>query len=171
MIEHIEARLGAAGYARYEISSHAQPGRRSRHNARYWQRHAVLGLGMGAHSFEARVPDHPHGRRRANPRSLEAWLGTVEADPVRAGEVEELTPETARGEAVFLALRQVEGLAAAGFEAEFGGPPRRFFEAEIERASAQGWLAEAANGDLRLTPAGRLLADSVAALFVEAEGD
>lgn len=171
MIEHVEARLGAAGYARYEISSYAQPGRRSRHNARYWQRQAVLGLGMGAHSFEPRTAAHPHGRRRANPRSLDDWLRAIAADPARAGEVEDLAPETARGEAAFLALRQREGLCAARFEAEFGGTPRRFFEAEIETALARGWLEEAANRDLCLTRAGRLLADSVAALFVEAGGD
>ncbi|MBK7948720.1 MAG: radical SAM family heme chaperone HemW [Deltaproteobacteria bacterium] len=171
MIEHVEARLGAEGYARYEISSYAQPGRRSRHNARYWQRQSVLGLGMGAHSFEPRTAEHPHGRRRANPRSLDAWLRAVAADPDRAGEVEELAPETARGEAVFLALRQREGLCAAGFEAEFGRTPRGFFEAEVATAVDRGWLEEASSGDLRLTPAGRLLADSVAALFVGAGGD
>ncbi|MBY0401596.1 radical SAM family heme chaperone HemW, partial [Myxococcota bacterium] len=112
MIEHVEARLDAAGYSRYEISSHAKPGRRSRHNARYWQRQAVLGLGMGAHSFEARTATHPHGRRRANPRSLDAWLQAVASEPAAAGEVEALSPGTARGEAVFLALRQAEGLMA-----------------------------------------------------------
>jgi oxygen-independent coproporphyrinogen-3 oxidase len=176
-IEHIESRLGAAGYDRYEISSHARGGHRSRHNARYWQREAVLGLGMGAHSFEARTSSHPHGRRRANPRSLEDWLRGVERDPRCVGRVELYSAATARGEAVFLALRQREGLASARFEAEFGSPPRRFFESEIERAVEIGWLVEGdpLPGDLRLTPVGRLLADSVAALFVAdqdgAEGD
>lgn len=172
-IEHIEARLGAAGYERYEISSHARHGYRSRHNARYWQREAVLGLGMGAHSFEARTSSHPHGRRRANPRSLEEWLLGVETDPGRVGRVEDYSATTARGEAIFLALRQREGLARARFEAEFGSPPRSFFEAEIERAAALGWIVEGdpAPGDLRLTPAGRLVADSVAALFVSEQDE
>ena len=48
MIGQVEARLTVAGYERYEISSYARPGRRARHNARYWQRAPVLGLGMGA---------------------------------------------------------------------------------------------------------------------------
>ncbi|MEM9177897.1 MAG: radical SAM family heme chaperone HemW, partial [Myxococcota bacterium] len=59
MIERVEQRLESAGYARYEISSYARPGRRARHNARYWQRQAVLGLGLGAHSTEARRADRP----------------------------------------------------------------------------------------------------------------
>jgi len=128
---------------------------------------------MGAHSFEPRTHLHPHGRRVANPGSLEAWLEAVEAEPPRSGAVELLTAATARGEAVFLALRQREGLSAERFEAEFGAAPRRFFDREISTAVERGWLEEGTPcpGDLRLTRTGRLLADTVAALFVEAAGD
>lgn len=172
MVTAIESRLGAAGFERYEISSYARPGARAIHNARYWQRQAVLGLGMGAHSTEARTPARPHGARRANPRTLEAWLSAVETDPAETGLEERLSDGTARGEAVFLALRQREGLSARRFAAEFGAAPRRFFGEAIERTRAAGWLSEGVPlpGDLALTPSGRLLADSVAAEFVE-EGD
>ena len=172
MIERVEQRLAEAGYERYEISNYARSDRRSRHNARYWLREAVLGIGVGAHSFDPRTDRHPHGLRRANPRSLEAWLKAVESEPGRVGRDEVLSPETARGEAVFLALRRREGLACAPFAREFGRPPRTFFEAEIEKALAFGWILEGdpAPGDLRLTPAGRLVADSVAALFVAGGG-
>jgi len=170
MIEHVERRLGSAGYARYEISSYALDGRFSRHNARYWRRLAVLGVGMGAHSFDPRTDRAPHGLRRANPRTLDAWERAVEADPGRAGVEEALSPATARGEAMFLGLRERGGICAARFEAEFGAPPRAHFGAEIEIAIARGWIEEGASapGDLRLSAAGRLVADSVAALFVEA---
>ena len=125
---------------------------------------------MGAHSFDPRTGRHPHGLRRANPRSLEAWSSALELDPGRAGSEESFGPGTARGEAVFLALRQREGLSARPFAAEFGQMPRHYFAAEIDRAIALGWLEEGVSdpGDLRLTRAGRLVADSVAALFVEA---
>ena len=169
MIERIEGRLEAAGYSRYEISSYARPGSRARHNARYWQRQAVLGLGMGAHSTEARSARHPHGARRANPRTLSAWLDAVERDPAQVGETEVLPLGTARGEAVFLALRQREGLDAARFAAEFDGPPRDFFAQAIERMVERGWLEETEDSDLRLTAAGRLLADSVASEFLAEE--
>ncbi len=168
MIEHVAARLEREGFERYEISSYARPGRRARHNARYWRRQAVLGLGMGAHSTEARSAARPHGARRANPRTLEGWRGALARDPARAGEEEHPPIAAIRGEAVFLALRQREGLDARRFEAEFGAPPRFFFAAEIDRCVAAAWLAEGAGGDLRLTPAGRLLADSVAEAFVDA---
>ena len=169
MIGRIEARMESEGYERYEISSYARPGFRARHNARYWQRQAVLGLGMGAHSTEARTSVHPHGARRANPRELAAWRLAAEREPARCGQEERIDAATARGEAVFLALRQREGLSARRFEAEFGGDPRRFFSPQIEAMAGRGWLLEEAGGDLRLSPSGRLFADSVAAEFVGAE--
>lgn len=172
MIEGVEDRLSKAGFERYEISSYAKPGRRAQHNARYWQRQAVLGLGLGAHSTEVRCLEHPHGARRANPRTLEDWQGQVAADAAGVGEIEPLPAATARGEAVFLGLRQREGFSAGSFAAEFGGGPRAFFSTEIDRALAAGWLVEGdpSEGDLRLTAEGRLVADSVAALFVAVEG-
>jgi oxygen-independent coproporphyrinogen-3 oxidase len=93
----------------------------------------------------------------------------VAHDPARTGKEEALPLETARGEAVFLALRQREGLDAARFAAEFGGPPRAFFAPAIERMVERGWLEETDASDLRLTAAGRLLADSVASEFLAGE--
>jgi oxygen-independent coproporphyrinogen-3 oxidase len=171
MILKVESRLEAAGLERYEISSYARPGRRAVHNARYWQRQAVLGLGLGAHSTEARGPERPHGARRANSRNLTEWLSLVELKPPRVDrvEIESLSVATARGEAVFLALRQREGLDAARFEAEFGSLPRKFFGEAITQSVGRGWLIESVRGDLRLSKEGRLVADSVAAEFVEGE--
>jgi oxygen-independent coproporphyrinogen-3 oxidase len=164
MLERAEARLGAAGYRRYEISSYARRGCEARHNQRYWDRRPVLGLGMGAVSNDPAAPGRPHGARRSNPRRLDAYLEV--AVGARAAEVEVLTPQVARGEAVFLALRTDAGLDAQRFEREFGSPPRAFYGAAIDALCAQGLLGEAAGGRLRLTPRGRMLADSVFEHFV-----
>jgi putative oxygen-independent coproporphyrinogen III oxidase len=43
------ALLSAQGYARYEISAYAQPGRQARHNLNYWEFGDYLGIGAGAH--------------------------------------------------------------------------------------------------------------------------
>jgi putative oxygen-independent coproporphyrinogen III oxidase len=40
----------AAGFAHYEVSAYAQPGRKARHNLNYWQFGDYLGIGAGAHS-------------------------------------------------------------------------------------------------------------------------
>ena len=163
MLARVEARLTQAGYRRYEISSYARPGCEAVHNRRYWERRPVLGLGMGAVSTDPPDAAHAHGVRRANPRELARYL----ADPVGCGEIEVLSPETARGEAIFLALRTARGVDAARFAAEFGAPPRRFFDREIERLRRDELLCEEEeSGDLRLTPRGRMIADSVFEAFV-----
>ena len=41
--------LGAAGYAQYEVSAYARPGRQCRHNLNYWRFGDYLGIGAGAH--------------------------------------------------------------------------------------------------------------------------
>ena len=49
MAERGEALLARAGYARYEVSAYARPGRRCRHNLNYWRFGDYLGIGAGAH--------------------------------------------------------------------------------------------------------------------------
>tara|TARA_R110000787_G_scaffold8220_5_gene27492 strand:- start:870 stop:1907 length:1038 start_codon:yes stop_codon:yes gene_type:complete len=44
------ALLTAAGFAQYEVSAFAKPGRQARHNINYWQFGDYLGIGAGAHS-------------------------------------------------------------------------------------------------------------------------
>ena len=160
-------RLGASGLARYEISSFAAAGRESRHNRRYWERRPVLGIGVGAWSSEPPSEAAPHGARRANVRGLDAYLARVAAgQPAAEGPAERLDAPTARGEALFLALRTAAGLAPEGFAAEFGAPPRGFYGAEIEELVEAGLLDEASDGHLRLTSRGILLSDSVFERFV-----
>ncbi len=54
-----QERLGAAGYARYEVSAYARAGHRCRHNINYWRFGDYLGVGAGAHG-KVTLPD---GRR------------------------------------------------------------------------------------------------------------
>ena len=163
----VEEVLAAGGLRRYEVSNFARPGHEAVHNRRYWLRRPVLGLGPSAVSSRPAGPGTPHGSRAANPRELGAWLEAVEGgEPERFRSVEVLSPEVARAEAAFLALRTREGLSARGFEAEFGAPPRAFFGEAIDRLCRAGLLVETGEGDLRLAAKAWLVADSVAAEFV-----
>jgi oxygen-independent coproporphyrinogen-3 oxidase len=164
MLERVETRLAAAGYHRYELSNYARPGAEALHNRRYWERRPVLGLGLSAVSTDPPTRPHPFGVRRQNPRDLASYLEQVECGTSPPAEV--LDAPTARGEAAFLALRTARGLEAAGFAAEFGGPPRRYFAAAIEQLVAARLLDEDPAGNLRLTPDGRMLSDSVFEHFV-----
>ncbi|MDJ0868737.1 MAG: radical SAM family heme chaperone HemW [Myxococcota bacterium] len=167
MFEAVEARLAAAGLARYEVSSYARPGFESRHNRRYWERRPVLGLGPSAWSSEPPDSEAPHGARRANVRELPTYLEHLAAGrPASEAGPERLDARTARGEAVFLALRTRRGLAAGPFAAEFGSAPRAFFGPEIQALTSAGLLVEEQDGSLRLTRRGRLLSDTVFERFV-----
>ncbi len=167
MMEAIEARLCAGGFERYEISNYARPGFQAVHNRRYWERQPVLGIGIGAFSTEPPSDAAPFGTRRSNLRDLRTYLDRIaQQRPTAAGPSEIFDADTARGEAVFLALRGSRGLLAAEFEREFGQSPRAFFGEAIDRLIEAGLLDEAEGGDLRLSARGRLLADSVFAEFV-----
>ena len=81
-------------------------------------------------------------------------------------EIDRLSEAQARGEAMFLGLRRASGLAAAAFETEFGGVPRKFYSQQIDRLMHSSLIAENATGDLCLTERGMLLSDTVFANFV-----
>jgi oxygen-independent coproporphyrinogen-3 oxidase len=49
MLSECGARLAQAGFAQYEVSAYARPGRRCRHNLNYWTFGDYLGVGAGAH--------------------------------------------------------------------------------------------------------------------------
>lgn len=167
--ELVEDRLAAAGYARYELSNYARPGFEAVHNRRYWERRPVLGLGAGAFSTDPATPETPFGTRCSNLRAPAAYLARIEAGrAARDGGREVLGEATARGEALFLGLRTRRGVDAAAFSAEFGGPPRRFFDSEIASLCQAALLCEDPCGDLYLSSRGRLLSDSVFQRFVGA---
>jgi oxygen-independent coproporphyrinogen III oxidase len=135
--------LGRAGFEHYEISNHARPGARSRHNSAYWQSVDYLGLGPSAHGLQGSV-------RRWNLRNWTAWHRCVAsgADPI--GGSERLTAGETTLERVYLRLRTAEGIPPA--EAANLAPGPRL------AAEQAGWLA-AEDGWVRATPAGWLVLD------------
>jgi len=102
--------LSDAGFARYEVSSFAQPGKRCRHNLNYWQGGDWLGLGAGAGSSL-------DNQRWACPTAVEGYLG-AEPNPWR----ETLSPLEQAHEMAIFAMRTTEGarldaiLAATGID-------------------------------------------------------
>ncbi len=166
MLDRLEAGLADLGLQRYELTNYARPGHASVHNRRYWARQPVLGLGVGAWSFDPPGPDAPYGARPANPRALGAWQSAVEAGAPAAERVDVPDRREAMGEAVFLALRCRDGLDPADFEREFGATLEHAFEAELEELVRLGWLEGGGGEPWRLTAAGRMWADAVGSRFV-----
>ena len=153
-----EELLDSAGYRHYELSSWARPGRESRHNQAYWERRPYTGIGAGAHSFDG-------SSRSWNVRELDRYLGAAWADcrPVEGQEA--LSEPTRAFEAVALGLRMVEGFSRAAFAAEFGVDPLLRYPEPVA-STRQAGLLEVDGDAVRLTPAGRLLANEVLVAFV-----
>ena len=122
------------GYRHYEISNFARPGFESKHNSAYWEGRPYLGFGPGAHGFDGRS-------RWWNVANVREWL--EREDPV--GGRETLTPEQVRIEGLLLGLRTDRGV-----------------ELDAIPAGLEGHLERHA-GRVRLTRAGRAVADSVIA--------
>jgi oxygen-independent coproporphyrinogen-3 oxidase len=107
------ARLAGAGYEHYEISNWALPGRRSRHNLKYWRREPYLGFGAGAHSFDGTT-------RWANIHDAARYVACIEQGISSREQIEPVTPEHALEEEFFLGLRQLEGIDLARIESAYG---------------------------------------------------
>ena len=142
------SRLRAAGYARYEISNYAKPGRECRHNLTYWRRGDYLGLGCAAHSLLQE-------RRFRNPDGLEDYLSGQ-----RRLDEASLTRRDAREETLMLSTRTTKGLDLAAWARDFGAPFHRGREEALARLEAGG-LIEAGGGFLRLTERGLEVQDAV----------
>ena len=160
MAEHTAARLPAAGYARYEISSWARPGRASAHNQRYWDGSHYLGIGAGAHSFDA----GPAARRWSNVRHPGAYMDAVAAGGHAVAEERPLDDAEVRSDFVFTGLRRLVGVDGTRFLERFGVTLADAFPQvpELVRNGLLEW-----EGDhLRLSGPGLRFADTVAASFV-----
>ena len=131
---YLAAMDALADYHHYEISNYALPGFESKHNRSYWELKPYLGFGPGAHSFDGTS-------RWWNIANVSAWL---EREDVVA-EREVLTPEQVRIEGLLLGLRTDVGVELA----------------EIPKP-LEGYL-ERHGGRVRLTRAGRCVADTVIA--------
>ena len=103
MYEAAMARLESAGYAQYEISNVAKPGRRSRHNLKYWSDGEWLGFGPGAHSTR-------RGSRWKNVSSTEDYIHRVSAGLTVVAERRVLTADERLGDALFTGLRLNDGV-------------------------------------------------------------
>ncbi len=148
--------LAAAGYPAYEVSNFAAgEAHRSRHNAKYWDHTAYLGLGPSAHSFDGR-------RRFWNERNLGAYTQQVEDGnrPIAGGET--LTHEQLALEALMLGLRTAAGIDLAAFRGRHGFDLEAANGERFSRLAGQGLLT-LTGGRLALTMKGLAVADGLAA--------
>jgi len=158
MYEHALDRLAEAGYEQYEISNWAVPGHRCRHNLRYWRNEPSLGFGVSAASYV-------DGVRWTNLADWNAYAERALSGRSCAAEEERLEGARAAGESVMLALRTREGADIGALSNRHHLDLDRQFAPAIGRMKEHGLLEEA-DGRLRLTRHGLLVANRVLCEFV-----
>jgi oxygen-independent coproporphyrinogen-3 oxidase len=148
--------LGEAGFDAYEISNFAPTGQECRHNLAYWFGHDYLGLGPSAFSTLgtarrrniANTTEYTR-RLRENADGLETVIDFRE----------DVDEPTRRFEKIAFGLRTKYGIDPAWVE------DRPEIVAEL-RETTLLMPQSGQNSNLILTPKGRLLADSVAEMFL-----
>jgi oxygen-independent coproporphyrinogen-3 oxidase len=149
--------LAGAGFAQYEISNFARPGRECRHNLVYWRNEPWWAIGPSASGF---VAGH---RFKVVPR-LGDWLVRRVDDSQPVVDVEPPDERRHASEALMLGLRLIEGIDAALERDAVELEPSR--AAVFARSIASGLLERTAAGRLRFTSRGAMLANEVLAQIV-----
>jgi oxygen-independent coproporphyrinogen-3 oxidase len=128
--------LENSGYAQYEVSNFARPGKRSRHNIRYWRMENWLGIGPAASG--TLINDETGAGRRYTVRAdAEAYLKDFSWD---SAAIEELDPLTLIKESFLMGFRYVEGPDRALFKTRFGKEPEAFIPRTAERWRKRGLM-------------------------------
>jgi len=135
MQEAIEARLSAAGFANYETSAFAQPGRQCKHNLNYWYFGDYLGIGAGAHS---KLTLHDRVLRQMRHKHPKAYL-----DNIRRGnavqEHNEVEAASLPFEFMMNTLRLADGFHPSLFEARTARSLHTILP-QLNAAKAEGLL-------------------------------
>ncbi len=151
--ELIDAALSEAGYRWYEVSNWAKPGGECQHNLIYWRDGNWWGAGPGAHS-------HIDDERFFNAKHPARYAQILEGGDLPIAGREKLSAEDHHMERVMLGMRLREGI------------PRSWISAAADPVIAgfvrHGLLYEDAER-LRLSDAGRLLADGIVTDLLVAE--
>ena len=142
--------LEAAGYGQYEVSNFSLPGKRCRHNIRYWRMENWIGLGPAA-SGTIIDDETGTGRRITAPAGVDAWLaacssGAAAEGPECSGPVfcreEYLDRPTLMKETLLMGFRYIEGPDGAAFRRRFGFPVEQTIPQTLDKWRRRGMLQQ-----------------------------
>lgn len=152
-----EELLKNKGYARYEISNYALPGRECRHNIGYWKLTPYLGLGLGSSSFLEAV-------RFSNTKDLKTYLRGEDFSQEDSSYVF-LDKRQRMEEFMFLGLRMMEGISRSEFQKMFGVQLEAIYGNVLDKLQQQGLLRQQV-GRVSLTEAGISVSNYVLSEFL-----
>lgn len=158
--------LASAGYAQYEISNFAKPGKQCLHNLRYWNCEEYLGFGPGAHSYFG-------GRRFAFRRSIEDYVRAMEFPGSVSdllSEDYEIHPSERLGEYVMLRMRLTDGVDTDAFAARFGVSFEKLFGKYLKLYGTNGFM-EKYGRRWRFTPKGMYVSNYILSAMLDFDSD
>ncbi len=154
--------MSAHGYAQYEVSAYAKPGKRCQHNLNYWQYGDYLGIGAGAHG---KISSGESGQilRRWKPKNPRNYMQSAGSLAGIGGD-EYIAIENRPFDYMLNALRLVDGFSLNDFEYRTG-LSRKTIATELHKAFAEQWLSQ--DGDwVKPTELGMRFANDVMGLFL-----
>jgi putative oxygen-independent coproporphyrinogen III oxidase len=161
--------LNANGYFQYETSNFAHEvidasgiksaqSNISRHNVKYWNFSPYIGLGPSAHSFI-------EPQRFWNHSNVKKYIQELSTGRLPRAGKESLSREQLMIEAVYLGLRQTEGIVVDVFDKKFGVNFEAMFTGVITDLEEKG-LVKMSQNRCALTAKGMLYLDSIAVMFM-----
>jgi oxygen-independent coproporphyrinogen-3 oxidase len=167
-----KAGLEGLGYAQYEVSNFALPGRECLHNIRYWKIEPYIGAGPAAVSTVAAsiarkafglLPERSEAAavRLSCPKSMQGFLQGAAS---RWGiEIEMISPRDFLLETLMMGLRPSSGINMAAFARRFGKSLAELLPGLWEGWVRKGWaeplMTTSLDGAMRLSPIGMMLLD------------
>lgn len=163
MQERCQSLMAEAGFAQYEVSAYAQPGKQCSHNLNYWTFGDYLGIGAGAHG-KLTLGSEQRILRRWKVKHPAAWLRDAGTDAGIGGD-EDIGRERRPFDFMLNALRLNAGFGLDLFEKRTG-LERTAIADELALARERGWLEVGVGGHVQPTELGRRFTNDVIALFL-----
>lgn len=154
MFDLAQDMTAAAGLPAYEISNHAAPGAKSRHNLIYWRYEDYVGVGPGAHGRLTGGGERLATEAHAAPG---AYLAAIEDAGSGAVLIEPLDEDAQLAERLAMGLRLTEGIGLYADDYFYADDDR---VARLRRLIEDGRLSHDC-GRLRATPEGRRVLNRV----------
>ena len=133
--------LEKAGFAQYEVSNFAKPGKACIHNIRYWRMENWIGAGPA--SSGTIIEDHSGtGRRYTYPCDIRAYLN-ASPPQLNSACIETLDRETLIKESIFMGFRYLGGPDTELFKKRFGCSIESLIPKTIASWSSRGFFEKA----------------------------
>ncbi|MEX2233733.1 MAG: radical SAM family heme chaperone HemW [Cyclobacteriaceae bacterium] len=151
-LELLMSELSSAGYRQYEISNFARPGYESRHNSSYWKGAKYLGIGPSAHSYNQTTRQYNASNNHLYVRSIKEGKIPAEKEVLKKGDH--------INDYILTTLRTDIGCNLSVLKRDFDYDLLSLHSGYLHELQNHN-LISVEDDHLKLTEAGRLLADKI----------